>query len=123
MTEHLEIHIGKTTAESSIKANGENISQFIQGVIVESYGGQPTQVTLKVVPFKVAPFDVSGPFMRVPRCDGCLFWDQHDNSDLVSAPCNHPALSAGIGQGPWTQPDFGCVQFKPTLTGAPHEPT
>lgn len=118
---HLEIHIGKTSAESSVTVDGQNISECIAGVTVQCEVGKATLVTLKASAFKTAPFDLSGQFMEVPRCDRCQHWDHHEGG-LNTAPCKRPELSAGIGSSPWTQPDFGCVLFKPTLTGAPNEP-
>lgn len=110
---HLEIHIGKTSSESTIKADGQDIAQFIQGVTVQCEVNKPTVVTLKASPFAAAPFDISGPFMEVPRCDKCQHWRTHGTSTRV---CEK---AGGVA----TKPDFGCVLFRPTLTGEPHEPT
>lgn len=103
---HLEIHIGKSSSETTIKADGQDITQCVRGVTVECEVGKATLVTFKVAPFVTTPFDISGSFMEVPRCDKCQHWERPDGECHMIEGQNFSA-------------DFGCVLFKPTLTGEP----
>lgn len=107
-----EIHLGVSSADSTVKVDGRDITSLISGVSVWCEAGRLTQVTLKPVPGRT-PVDVTGVFVRMGRCDNCTFWQ--DGTPLERGDTRRPCA---VLNDRYTAPDFGCVRFFPKSTPA-----
>lgn len=112
-----DIHIGQSPRDSHVKLNGDDLSEFIQGVTVRCGNSSLTRLSFDVTPCRTAPIDLSAEFMVVPRCDRCAHWRRGSVSDAGRCQAIELPENSEIAELV-TMGDFGCVKFLPKSTPA-----